>query len=101
MPVHNFTANFSPSTNSFFGPCQFVLQVKRRKTKEENSDQSPNNSSSKLVKESECKSENENKEQNKKAEKRKERRQKKKEKKALLIKQNHIHEGKGQNRAIR
>jgi len=76
-------------------------EVKRRKTKEENSDQSPNNSSSKLIKESECKSENENKEQNKKAEKRKERRQKKKEKKALLIKQNHIHEGKGQNRAIR
>ena len=101
MLVQNFTANILSFNQFIFGPYQFVLQVKRRKTKEENSDQSPNNSSSKLIKESECKSENENKEQNKKAEKRKERRQKKKEKKALLIKQNHIHEGKGQNRAIR
>ena len=38
---------------------------------------------------------------NKKADKRKERKQKKKEKRALLKEQNHIHEGKGQGKAIR
>ena len=96
-----FTANNLSFIQYILNPYQFIPKVKRRKTKEENSDQSPKSSPSKLIKDSECKSENENKEQNKKAEKRKERRQKKKEKKALLIKQNHIHEGKGQNRAIR
>ena len=38
---------------------------------------------------------------NKNAEKRKERKRKKKEKRALLKEQNHIHEGKGQGKAIR
>ena len=38
---------------------------------------------------------------NKKADKRKERKQKKKEKRALLKEQNHVHEGKGQGKAIR
>jgi len=75
-------------------------QVKRAKFKKENSEETPNHLSQISTNDNE-KKENENADHSRKAEKRKERRQKKKEKKALLIKQNHIHEGKGQNKALR
>ena len=74
--------------------------MKRAKFKNENSEETTKHLSQISSNDNE-KKENENADHSRKAEKRKERRQKKKEKKALLIKQNHIHEGKGQNKALR
>ena len=74
--------------------------MKRAKFKNENSEETTKHLSQISSNDNE-KKENENADNSRKAEKRKERRQKKKEKKALLIKQNHIHEGKGQNKALR
>ena len=78
----------------------WYFKVKRAKFKKDNSEETPKHLPQISTNNNEEK-ENENADHSRKAEKRKERRQKKKEKKALLIKQNHIHEGKGQNKALR
>ena len=83
-----------------------MFKVKRLKSEKEYSEKTSKPVLRASTKETEPKDENltdknGNVDKNRKAEKRKERKQKKKEKRALLIEQNHVHEGKGQGKAIR
>ena len=80
---------------------RFLFKVKHLKLEKDNSEKAIKPSKESELNKEKLTDQNENVENSRKAEKRKERRQKKKEKRALLIEQNHIHEGKGQGKAIR
>ena len=80
---------------------RFLFKVKHLKLEKDYSEKAIKPSKESELNKEKLTDQNENVENSRKAEKRKERRQKKKEKRALLIEQNHIHEGKGQGKAIR